>query len=79
MLKRLINFLFVHPAGAAATAKVICDANKCTLCGKCQRFCRTKAITVDNRSWLYYSYRCNRCRHCVRYCPVGALKFAEGE
>ncbi|MDR2786602.1 MAG: 4Fe-4S binding protein [Treponema sp.] len=73
MLKHFINFLFNVPILEKEAVKVHCEESKCVLCGKCQKVCHKKAITVDGRSWIYYSYRCNRCKACIGSCPAGAL------
>jgi MinD superfamily P-loop ATPase len=53
--------------------KIRCDESKCVFCGKCQKICPKNAIIADSRSWIYYSYRCNRCMFCVMLCPARAL------
>jgi len=74
---RFFQWLFAFPC-EEETIKVVCDADKCTLCGKCQAVCSANAIAVDNRMRIYYGYRCQRCAKCVCACASGALSFAAG-
>jgi Fe-S-cluster-containing hydrogenase component 2 len=60
LLKRLFNFTFISDTQEGKNAKVICSEN---------------AIMVDDKTRIYYSYRCDRCKSCVGECPFGALAF----
>jgi MinD superfamily P-loop ATPase len=79
MLKLIFNILFPPRSIDGETEQISCAEDKCTLCGKCQNICPAKAISVDKRSWIYYSYRCVHCGYCVMKCPVRALDFTKKE
>jgi polyferredoxin len=77
MFKSFFNNRFFHRSICDKTGKIVCAENKCTLCGKCQKVCPVKAIVVDKRAWLYYSYRCIKCGRCITKCPAKALIFTK--
>lgn len=55
------------------------NLDKCLYCGKCEKRCRAKAITVDrkDRTWKCDNDKCHRCGHCIYECPVKSLGFVE--
>lgn len=54
---------------------VVNDAEKCILCGMCERVCPCHCITVDkqNRTWQINPFMCIQCGSCVRACPKQCL------
>lgn len=55
-------------------ACMVTDTDKCVLCGRCQYYCPTNAIMVDNKN---SDNLCTRCRVCSDVCPVGAIEHGE--
>ena len=53
----------------AKRMNVITDAEKCTLCGRCEYYCPTDAINVDTN----LESMCTECRVCEDVCPAGAI------
>ena len=55
------------------------DLAMCLYCGKCQRCCRPKAITVNQKEkkWEWDSDKCVRCGQCIAACPVKSLRFVK--
>lgn len=51
------------------------DIQNCSLCGKCQKICRTDAITVNRvkKTWTLNNRRCNQCLGCIIRCPCHCL------
>jgi len=78
MIRQFLQRLFA-PSCEEETNRVICDAGKCALCGKCQAACPANAVSVNARARLYYSYRCRSCGRCVAVCPARALAFSGAE
>lgn len=48
---------------------MVTDADKCTLCRRCEYYCPTEAIMVD----VEPQGRCTECRVCQDVCPVDAI------
>ena len=55
----------------------IIDEKKCTLCGKCSKFCQYNAIAVLPSHVLFFPELCHGCSGCKLICPEGAI--SEGE
>jgi len=53
------------------------DADACTDCGLCAGLCRFGAVRRGPRGWQVDPMRCEGCKVCVRFCPAGAIGFAE--
>ena len=53
------------------------DADECTTCGLCVRFCPTGAITFDDTTATDVD-RCISCFRCVAVCPAGARTIGGG-
>ncbi|HIY68601.1 MAG TPA: 4Fe-4S binding protein [Candidatus Alistipes intestinigallinarum] len=51
-----------------------CDAERCTLCGRCAAICPVGAISRGDETRTDPA-RCIRCCACVKGCPVGARTF----
>ena len=51
------------------------NAEKCTLCGLCQRVCPTQAITIDRKNKIskLSNYSCVQCNLCSKNCKSGAI------
>lgn len=62
------------PAGAKGHVEI--DAEKCILCGICQKVCPCGAIEVSKpeRTWAIDPFRCVQCISCVPACPKGCLE-----
>ncbi len=52
----------------ANRVNVLTDAEKCTLCGRCEYYCPTDAIIVDTDLGV-----CTECRVCEDVCPAEAI------
>jgi MinD superfamily P-loop ATPase len=50
------------------------DAERCTLCGECGKFCRFGALAVLKDSVLTFPHLCHSCGGCVLVCPQGAVR-----
>lgn len=50
---------------------------KCLHCGCCVGSCKQNAIYLNDYV-LEFNDSCNKCRRCIKICPVGALSL-EGE
>lgn len=63
----------VAPAGLRGM--VALEAEKCILCGICQRGCPCSTITVDKkeRTWTINPFSCIQCGACVHACPKDCL------
>ncbi|WJI09658.1 4Fe-4S dicluster domain-containing protein [Methanobacterium sp. CWC-01] len=54
----------------AQRTSLVTDAEKCTLCRRCEYYCPTGAILVD----VEPTGKCTECRVCEDVCPVGAIE-----
>jgi formate hydrogenlyase subunit 6/NADH:ubiquinone oxidoreductase subunit I len=67
-----------HPAYAA----IVCDDEKCVLCGACAAQCKIGAIRMirgdEERRLLHSSIACLNCGVCVEVCPADALSSQPG-
>ncbi|MBR5259673.1 MAG: 4Fe-4S binding protein [Eggerthellaceae bacterium] len=63
----------VAPAGLRGMVSI--EAEKCILCGICQRGCPCSAITVEKkeRTWAINPFSCIQCGACVYACPKDCL------
>jgi MinD superfamily P-loop ATPase len=50
------------------------DAERCTLCGECGKFCRFGALAVLKDSVLSFPHLCHSCGGCTLVCPQGAVR-----
>jgi MinD superfamily P-loop ATPase len=50
------------------------DAERCTLCGECGKFCRFGALAVLKDSVLTFPHLCHSCGGCTLVCPQGAVR-----
>lgn len=46
----------------------------CIGCGKCQKLCKEKAITIEGNLPFIDTEKCFFCGDCIRGCPTGSLK-----
>ncbi len=53
------------------------DKGLCTQCGLCASMCRYEAVRVDKDTFSIDPLRCEGCKVCVAFCPVGAILFPE--
>ena len=56
--------------------KFTVDADKCILCGKCQKVCPVDNIQGTPPVWLHNG-RCTSCLACYHYCPVHAINYGK--
>lgn len=49
------------------------DADTCTGCGLCAKFCAYGALAVVRRQVLFFDDLCHACGGCARVCPEGAI------
>lgn len=54
------------------SSKLMIDTEKCTGCGKCERLCPMKNITVSEHKAVSGS-RCTMCYRCINKCPKQAI------
>ncbi len=50
------------------------DADRCTFCGECGRFCRYGALAVLKDRVLVFPELCHSCGGCTLVCPQGAIR-----
>ena len=64
------------PQPAGLKGHIVVAAERCILCGMCQRSCSTNCITVDRneRFWQIQPYQCIQCGYCVTVCPKKCLE-----
>ncbi len=55
------------------------DADRCTRCGICARFCAYGAPAVVRRQVLFFDDLCHACGGCARVCPEGAITEVQHE
>jgi ferredoxin len=53
--------------------KVKVDKKICIWCGGCVAVCPSNALTLFE-TIVKINERCNGCRACMRFCPMGAIK-----
>ena len=54
---------------------LVWDADKCVHCGKCIAACNHYANSFNGENAYEVNYHhCTLCQHCVKVCPVGAIK-----
>jgi MinD superfamily P-loop ATPase len=51
----------------------VIDADRCTACGECARFCTYRAIAAIKGRPLLFPELCHGCGGCAKVCPVGAI------
>lgn len=51
----------------------VIDEAKCTLCGKCAKFCEFNAIVHIGTSLMIFPELCHSCGGCTLVCPHGAI------
>lgn len=57
----------------AAIPTPVIDADRCTACGECARFCAYRAIAAIKGRPLLFPELCHGCGGCAKVCPVGAI------
>jgi MinD superfamily P-loop ATPase len=56
------------------------DKNKCSMCGKCGKVCRAKAlITIKDRNPIFIPEQCNGCGSCEIVCAQKAITWQNKE
>lgn len=55
------------------------DKDKCTLCGKCAKFCRYHAIAVSDKLTMTFEQLCHSCGGCKLVCPADAIDYIQNE
>ena len=69
-----ISLIFrIQWLGAALNGKCQRAGDKCNLCGKCVRECKTDNIHIV-KGKVQFGWKCTMCMRCVMYCPQKALK-----
>ncbi len=58
------------------TGKFYAD-DKCTGCGKCERFCPDEAIKIKDGKPEWVKKKCQHCVACINSCPVEAIQFGK--
>lgn len=60
---------------AGLKGHIVNNVAECILCGKCQKTCPCKCISVDKakRIWAIDPFSCIQCGSCVRACPTKCL------
>ena len=58
--------------GVKGALDVRWDEKKCTLCGVCEKACRTGAIEIHGDKLTMDASKCNYCGRCVKTCPFDA-------
>lgn len=49
------------------------DTSRCTVCGKCARFCEFNAIVCIGTAAMVFPELCHSCGGCIRICPQKAM------
>jgi ferredoxin len=62
---------FFRKMGEAS--RMVVDAEKCTLCGRCQTMCPFGAITIADRAVLVDESKCQFCLCCTEVCKAEAI------
>lgn len=60
--------------GVKGALDVHWDEEKCTLCGVCEKACRTNAIEIKDGKLTMDASKCNYCGRCVKSCPFDAWR-----
>ncbi|MFX0198001.1 MAG: 4Fe-4S binding protein [Candidatus Hodarchaeota archaeon] len=55
------------------------DGSKCNGCKKCEKYCPTAAITVENKQASIDSRKCIGCGQCVHQCASAAVALVENK
>ena len=55
----------------------VVDAQRCTNCGACARFCAFGALLAGSETVTVLPDHCHDCGGCARVCPVGAITYAD--
>ncbi len=55
------------------------DASSCNGCGKCNKFCPTDAIPIEDKMASIKTKKCIGCGQCVYQCPQGILELTPNE
>lgn len=55
------------------------DADKCTACGECVRFCRYNALIRLGKKVMFFPELCHGCGGCLLVCPEKAIRTADRE
>lgn len=58
--------------GVKGALDVHWDEEKCTLCGVCEKACRSGAIEINGDKLTMDAQKCNYCGRCVKACPFDA-------
>jgi hypothetical protein len=62
-----------HLHAAAASASIVRDPERCTLCLQCLHVCPTQAISEKDGGLVVDDKKCWRCGRCERVCPADAI------
>ena len=67
-----------NDVGIKGGIKPVWKAQSCIHCGKCERVCRQRAITVEDENIKINLNQCNHCGRCFNSCPVNSFEAVEG-
>ncbi|MDF2634090.1 MAG: glycyl-radical enzyme activating protein family [Pelosinus sp.] len=68
-----------NPESQSYQKEILLDADRCTLCGQCEKHCSQQAIRRENNQLLYDDGRCNYCEMCIDHCYNNAREVAGQE
>jgi ferredoxin len=71
-----LPFVIPYPSYAS----IICDCDKCTLCGACANHCKVNALRIlrQENTLFHTPIACLNCEACITICPENALKLESG-
>ena len=63
--------------GKTTMAKIMFANNRCVSCGRCAKFCPSRAIEMKNffgKKRPFWTYHCENCMRCMGYCKKKAVE-----
>ena len=71
----LVIFLLIVITLVAVTKILpIVDADECTACGDCVKYCPVQAIEIVGNKAVIDVEKCINCKICISTCPQNAIK-----
>ena len=73
-----VGCMLVNKTGSWRSMRPVMDAEKCTSCMICWKFCPDACIKInsENKPEIDLDY-CKGCGICAEECPVGAIELVE--